>query len=85
MFDCRFYAPVRERFSMLYEPFGGLAQTWSSTAASIASCHPAGPPMVIFMRSRLLWLLLLCIVAICCGVILIAILSPCFLVTQSPR
>jgi hypothetical protein len=42
------YAPVRERFSMLYEPFGGSAQTWSN----IAFCHPAGPDMVTFMQQQ---------------------------------
>jgi hypothetical protein len=46
IFECPFYAPVRERFSMLYEAFGGSAQTWSS----IACCHPAGPDMVTFMQ-----------------------------------
>jgi hypothetical protein len=46
--ECPFYAPVRERFSMLYEPFGGSAQTWSN----IASCHPAGPDMVTFMQQQ---------------------------------
>jgi hypothetical protein len=31
---------------MLYEPFGGSAQTWSS----IACYHPAGPHMVTFKQ-----------------------------------
>jgi hypothetical protein len=46
IFECPFYAPVRERFSMLCKPFGHPAQTWSS----IATCHPAGRDLITFMQ-----------------------------------
>jgi hypothetical protein len=41
-----FYALVRERFARLFEPFGGVLQTWSS----IASCRPDGSDMLTFMQ-----------------------------------
>ena len=46
VFECPFYAPVRERFAMLFEPFGDSSQTW----ATIAGCHPAGDDMITFMK-----------------------------------
>jgi hypothetical protein len=48
VFECPFYAPVRERFSQLFESFGGRSQTWTS----IASSHPGGTDMLTFMRQR---------------------------------
>jgi hypothetical protein len=48
IFECPFYAPVREHFAMLFEPFGGSSQTWTN----ITSCHPAGPDMATFMQQR---------------------------------
>jgi hypothetical protein len=48
VFECPFYAPVRERFARLCEPFGGAAQTWSC----IASCQPDGLDMLTFMQQE---------------------------------
>lgn len=48
LFECPFYAPVRERFASLFEPVGGGAQTW----ASIVACTPDGEQMATFMNQH---------------------------------
>lgn len=45
LFECPFYAPVRERFACLFEQFGGCCQTWEC----IAACSPDGGQMADFM------------------------------------
>ena len=45
LFECPFYAPVRERFACLFEAFGGVAQHW----VSITTCTPDSGQMAAFM------------------------------------
>ena len=47
VFECPFYAPVRERFDMLFNFLGGDAQTWASLPAV-----PDGDAMRQFMHQN---------------------------------
>ena len=48
LFECALYAPIRERFSMLFTNFGGTAQQWES----IPYCRPECAHMSEFMHQN---------------------------------